>query len=361
MSRARTRSAARSSESWSTGFSAIVMRAGGGGARGRAAYRAGATTASRRPSSRNSSPASRVRSAASTAATAASASSSVSTRSWSASWPPIHDARWRVSSIRSSSPPERYAFALASSSGARARRGASRARRGSRRGPPAGASGSTPAETSKRAGVGVVHEARRHVIGEAQLLPDRQEEPARHPVAEDGVEHRQAHASGWSRRSPGTPRTSCACDASRVPEQEALARRQRRRGGRSRGSRRCRCRTPSPARPTASSWPTSPASATTVFAGRYIVRQKSRIVAAGSARMSSSSPQISRPSGPSPNIACWNRIWAYSAGSSRYERISSTITARSPSISSSASRGRTMSSPRTSIARVASRRGTRTQ
>ena len=64
---------------------------------------------------------------------------------------------------------------------------------------------------------------------------------------------------------------------------------------------------------------------------------------------------------PSPNIACWKRIWAYSAGSSRYERISSTITARSPSISSSSSVGRTISSPRTSIARVASRRGTRTQ
>ena len=44
---------------------------------------------------------------ASTAATAASASSSVRTRSWSASWPPIHDARWRVSSIRSSRPPDR--------------------------------------------------------------------------------------------------------------------------------------------------------------------------------------------------------------------------------------------------------------
>ena len=52
--------------------------------------------------------------------------------------------------------------------------------------------------------------------------------------------------------------------------------------------------------------------------------------------MPSSSPQISRPSGPSPNIACWKRIWAYSAGSSRYERISSTMTARSWSISWSA-------------------------
>ena len=66
--------------------------------------------------------------------------------------------------------------------------------------------------------------------------------------------------------------------------------------------------------------------ATTVFAGRYALCQKSRIEVAGSARMPASSPQISRPSGPSPNIAVWNRIWQYSDGSSRYERISSMMT-----------------------------------
>jgi hypothetical protein len=44
--------------------------------------------------------------------------------------------------------------------------------------------------------------------------------------------------------------------------------------------------------------------------------------------MSASSPQISRPSGPSPNIARpGTGIWQYSDGSSRYERISSMITA----------------------------------
>ena len=49
---------------------------------------------------------------ASTASTAASASSRVSTRSWSASWPPIHDATWRVSSMRSSRPPGEVALGL---------------------------------------------------------------------------------------------------------------------------------------------------------------------------------------------------------------------------------------------------------
>jgi hypothetical protein len=77
--------------------------------------------------------------------------------------------------------------------------------------------------------------------------------------------------------------------------------------------------------------------------------------------MPASSPQISRPSGPSPKTACWKRIWPYSAGSSMYERISSMMTARSWSISAASRVGRTISSPRTSIARFASRRGTRTQ
>ena len=77
--------------------------------------------------------------------------------------------------------------------------------------------------------------------------------------------------------------------------------------------------------------------------------------------MSASSPQISRPIGPLPKSACWSRIWAYSEGSSRYDRISSTITVRSWSISASSSRGRPISSPRTSTPRAASRAGTRTQ
>ena len=89
--------------------------------------------------------------------------------------------------------------------------------------------------------------------------------------------------------------------------------------------------------------------------------QKSRIADAGSARIPASSPQISRPSGPSPKSAVWISIWQYSAGSSRYERISSTMTVRSWSMSASSSLGRTTSSPRTSIARSASRRGTRAQ
>ena len=111
----------------------------------------------------------------------------------------------------------------------------------------------------------------------------------------------------------------------------------------------------------ASSWGRSPTTDTTVLAGRYTLRQKSWMAASGRARMSASSPQISRPSGPSPNIAVWNRIWQYSDGSSRYERISSMMTVRSLWMSAPSSRGRTISSPMTSIARAASRRGTRTQ
>ena len=96
-------------------------------------------------------------------------------------------------------------------------------------------------------------------------------------------------------------------------------------------------------------------------------RQKSRIVLAGSARMPSSSPQISRPSGPSPNIACWKRIWQYSDGSSRYERISSTMTVRSWSISAVVERragrpahpGRPSPAPPRAAGRGPSRRSTR--
>ena len=95
---------------------AWVTAAAGGARSSPRRCRAGATTAIRRASSRNSSAARRVTSADRTASTDSRASSSVNTRSWSASWPPIHDARWRVSSMRSSRPPERYALAFASSS-----------------------------------------------------------------------------------------------------------------------------------------------------------------------------------------------------------------------------------------------------
>jgi hypothetical protein len=71
--------------------------------------------------------------------------------------------------------------------------------------------------------------------------------------------------------------------------------------------------------------------------------------------MPASSPQISRPSGPSPNRACWMSIWAYSDGSSKYERISSTMTVRSWSMSASSSVGCTISWPSTAIAVPASR------
>ena len=153
-------------------------------------------------------------------------------------------------------------------------------------------------------------------------------------------------ASGWSRRRAGTPMASWAWVVSRLPV--------RTRGPAGRAgaaSKPGRAPLPVPnaaaASSTASSCSRSPAMATTVFAGRYVARQKSRMAAVGNARMPASSPQISRPSGPSPNIACWMRIWAYSDGSSKYDRISSTMTVRSCSMSASSSVGRTISSPST--------------
>ena len=101
--------------------------------------------------------------------------------------------------------------------------------------------------------------------------------------------------------------------------------------------------------------------ATTVLAGRYVTRQKSRMVVPGSARIPSSSPQISRPAARPPNSAAWNRIWRTRSGRRGSERISSMMTDRSPSISSLSSFGRTMSSPRTSIASGRLAPGTRTQ
>ncbi len=86
---------------------AALTTAAGGAARGRAGGGPARRHASRIDSSWNSCSASRWTAGASTASTAASASSSVRTRSWSASWPPIHEATWRVSSMRSSSPPDR--------------------------------------------------------------------------------------------------------------------------------------------------------------------------------------------------------------------------------------------------------------
>ena len=67
--------------------------------------------------------------------------------------------------------------------------------------------------------------------------------------------------------------------------------------------------------------------------------------------MPSSSPQISRPSGVRRRTSpAGTGSGSTRPGSSRYERISSTMTVRSLSISALRGRGRTISSPRTSIA-----------
>ena len=213
----------------------------------------------------------------------------------------------------------------------------------------------------QRSRVGIVDEPRRHVVGQPELLADRQEEPAAHAVAEDCVEDRQRpavrvvpmegrHAEAELRLArvalAGAHTRSGRQDRSRCETRDLAVAGPERRRRRGRPPRRVPGRRP-PRRPC---WP----------AGRPPARSRGS-AASGGARMSASSPQISRPSGPSPNIAGWNRIWQYSDGSSRYERISSTITVRSLSMSASSRRGRTISSPMTSIARSASRRGTRTQ
>ena len=63
----------------------------------------------------------------------------------------------------------------------------------------------------------------------------------------------------------------------------------------------------------------------------------------------------------SPKNASSKMLKTYCAGSSRYERISSTMISRSRPMSSSRSNGRTTSSPSTSKARSASRTGSRAQ
>ena len=186
----------------------------------------------------------------------------------------------------------------------------------------------------ERAGVGVVDQARRHVVGQPELLAHRQEQAAAHAVAEDRVEHGQGPAVGMvamegrhAEAELGLARVALAESVTRGPAGSAGRRR------RTRGRRRCRSRTrPRPGRRLVVAEVADDRDdrvGRPVGAPPEVVDRRS----AGRAGTSDSSPQISRPSGPSPNIAVWNRIWQYSDGSSRYERISSMMTARSLSMS----------------------------
>ena len=139
-----------------------------------------------------------------------------------------------------------------------------------------------PGRDLEGAGVGVVDEPRRDVVGEAELLADGQEEAAAHPVAEDGVEHGESPAVGvvaMQRRDAeaqlGLAGVALARSGPRGPAGSAGA------GCEARAPPRSRSRTPPPRARSRVSWPRSPATATTVLAGRYVVRQKSRIVAVG--------------------------------------------------------------------------------
>ena len=247
-----------------------VMRRVRGAGRGRAASAPGATTARRSASSRNSWPREpRATSAAVTRSIAASASSSVRTRSWSASWPPIQEARWRVSSIRSSSPPERYALAFASSSsGDDARRGASRARAGS-------PSSALPDPARIDAG-GDLERAR---VGVLDDRPSRRRRRARRdrraarnrrllmPSPRIALSTASAQASGWSRGSAGHADAELGLGRVAAAGQDPRRRPGARARARSRGPRRCRARTSRSASSTASACSRSPATATTAFAG----------------------------------------------------------------------------------------------
>ena len=101
-----------------------------------------------------------------------------------------------MSSMRSSSPPERYALALASSSSGT---GSSTIRPTSARIASIAAgscAGSTPAEISSAPESAYSIDARADVVGQALLLAHAEEQAARHPVAQHGVEHRQRPAVG---------------------------------------------------------------------------------------------------------------------------------------------------------------------
>ena len=170
----------------------------------------------------------------------------------------------------------------------------------------------------ERAGVRVLDHARAHVVGEALLLAHAEEQPARHPVAQHRVEHRERPGvlvvapQARAGRSPAAPATCRACPTSSRGPAGSVGAGSRRRDRAVPGPerrrrqpdrllvRRGRRRSPRPCSRAGTSAP-----------------QKSRIAAAGSARMPASSPQISRPSGPSPKSADWISIWQYSDGSSR--------------------------------------------
>ena len=71
----------------------------------------------------------------------------------------------------------------------------------------------------ERAGVGVVDEARRDVVGEAARLAHGQEQAAAHPVAEDRVEHREGPGVGMVAAEGRAPRRTAgpgSCRACRV-------------------------------------------------------------------------------------------------------------------------------------------------
>ena len=160
-----------------------------------------------------------------------------------------------------------------------ARRAAGRARRGSPRGPPAGSAGSTPAETSSAPGVGVLDDARatRRRRGPRSSRTDRNRRlhiPSPRTALSTRASRRPDGRGGArARRGPAAP-GSCA----RLPSEERAGRPAARAPARSRGSTPLPGPNAAAASATASSWSRSPATATTVFAGRYVVRQKSRIV-----------------------------------------------------------------------------------
>ena len=222
--------------------------------------------------------------------------------------------------------------------------------------------GVDPSGDLQRARIGVVDEPGRDVIREPALLADGQEEAAAHPVAEHGIEDGQRPAVRVVAMESRQPQADLGLRRAALADRD----RGRRRAGAALARTRAACRCPSrrPRRPgrrlprgpdrrrrRRRCWP----------AGRPTAR-----TTGSSSREAPGCPPRRRRSrgraGRRRTVPIWNRIWQYSDGIVEVgaDLLDDDRRARSRS-PRSASVGRTISSPSTSTARAASRRGTRTQ
>ena len=99
-----------------------------------------------------------------------------------------------------------------------------------------------PGRDLERAGVGVVDEPRRHVVGQPELLAHGQEQPAAHAVAEDRVEDGQRPAVGMVAMERRDAEADLGLARVALARSGPAARRAGSARGRSRARRRCRSR-----------------------------------------------------------------------------------------------------------------------